>query len=106
MRALFLSLAAMIFPLAAIQAKADTILVKNERLVLYYMPTCPYCKPVLKKIQKKNIPVVLKNISSDSKARKQLIAVGGKAQVPCLFINGQPLYESGAILKWLDKNYP
>ena len=29
---------------------------------------------------------------------------GGKEQIPCLFIDGQPLYESQDIVKWLRKN--
>ncbi|MBS4843870.1 MAG: glutathione S-transferase domain-containing protein, partial [Collinsella sp.] len=33
-----------------------------------------------------------------------LIAVGGKRQVPCLFIDGKPLYESSDIIAWVQEN--
>ena len=38
------------------------------------------------------------------KAAKELIQVGGKQQVPCLFIDGKPLYESLDIIRWLEEN--
>ena len=34
----------------------------------------------------------------------RLVKDGGKEQIPCLFIDGQPLYESQDIVKWLRKN--
>ena len=45
-----------------------------------------------------------RNISTDSDAEQTLIAVGGKRQVPCLFIDGEPLYESSDIITWVQKN--
>ena len=33
--------------------------------------------------------------------RDELIAIGGKGQVPCLVIDGQPLYESDDIIQYL-----
>ena len=31
-------------------------------------------------------------------------AKGGKRQVPCLFIDGKPLYESSDIIAWFEQN--
>ncbi|MDX8431637.1 MAG: glutathione S-transferase N-terminal domain-containing protein [Candidatus Algichlamydia australiensis] len=106
MRKLLFLLGPLFFP-PSLQADCNTpvIQVKSEQLVLYYMPTCPYCKPVLNKIREKNIPVTLKNVSADPSAKRELISKGGKGQVPCLFINGRPMYESSAILQYLDNNY-
>ena len=39
-----------------------------------------------------------------SEAAERLLAVGGKMQVPCLFIDGEPLYESMDIIKWLEEH--
>ena len=36
--------------------------------------------------------------------RERLIRDGGKLQVPCLFIDGKPLYESDDIVAWLRAN--
>ena len=35
---------------------------------------------------------------------KRLLAVGGIDQVPCLFIDGIPMYESLDIIDWLEKH--
>jgi glutaredoxin len=78
----------------------------NEKLELYYFPECPFCQKVLRAIDNLGVADVieLKNIHADEDARQTLIAVGGKQQVPCLFINGEPLYESGDIVDWLTQN--
>lgn len=73
-------------------------------LKLYYFEGCPYCQKVLKFIDKHNINIKLKNIHKDKNAKLELINVGGKNQVPCLFINDKPLYESDEIIKWLKNN--
>ncbi len=74
-------------------------------LVLYYYPTCPYCKKVIRLIDKHNLEnIELKNINQDQKAESKLIEVGGKRQVPCLFIDGEPLYESNDIINWLKSH--
>ncbi len=73
-------------------------------LVLYYYPACPYCRKVTRFIDKNDIELELKNINKDKEAEATLIKVGGKRQVPCLFINGKPLYESDDIIRWLDQN--
>ena len=104
-RLLFLLGLFLLSPSLQAGSNPPVIQVKSEQLVLYYMPTCPYCKPVLKMIREKNIAVTLKNVSADPSARRELISKGGKGQVPCLFINGRPMYESTAILKYLENNY-
>ncbi len=74
-------------------------------LKLYYMPMCPYCKKVLRFMKEKNIEEIeLINTSTDSEAKETLKEVGGKDQVPCLFIDGEPLYESDDIVDWLKEN--
>jgi len=72
-------------------------------LILYYKPSCPFCKKILKflKTIKKQIP--LKNVENDPKAKEELLHLGGKTQTPCLFIEGKPLYESADIIDWLDQ---
>jgi len=71
-------------------------------LVLYYFPSCPFCQKVLRFINDSNIKVTLKNTSEKEEYRQELIKVGGKPQVPCLFIDGKPLYESDDIIDWLS----
>ena len=79
----------------------------NEKLELYYYPECPYCQIVLRAIEAlgRADDIALKNIHADESARQTLIAVGGKQQVPCLFIDGSPLYESSDIVAWLNAKF-
>lgn len=48
--------------------------------------------------------IIYKDIVQDPEAAKELVQVGGKQQVPCLFIDGKPLYESLDIISWLEAN--
>lgn len=74
-------------------------------LKLYYYPTCPYCRKVTRFIDKNDLDQIeLKNINQDQEAEAELIETGGKRQVPCLFIDDEPLYESDDIINWLKSN--
>jgi len=55
-------------------------------------------------MEEKNIILPLKNINDDLDFKKELVDVGGKTQVPCLFIDGVPLYESDDIIQWIEGN--
>lgn len=73
-----------------------------KRLELYYYPECPFCQRVLRAIDEGGYEgIELKDIHADAEADATLVRVGGKHQVPCLFIDGEPLYESLDIINWL-----
>lgn len=76
------------------------------KLELFKRDTCPYCVKVQMAIREMGVEDHIEqlDISHDATARKRLVAVGGKQQVPCLFIDGKPLYESNDIIRWLDAN--
>lgn len=71
-----------------------------ENLVLYEKPTCPYCQKVMAYMEEQDIACEWKNILEPG-VRDELIAIGGKGQVPCLIIDGQPMYESDDIIMYL-----
>ncbi|MFW6030597.1 MAG: glutaredoxin family protein [Halanaerobiales bacterium] len=77
-----------------------------QKLELYYFPGCPFCIKVLKFVErnKLNEDIILKNIHEDQAYKNELLDIGGKNQVPCLFIDGRPLYESNDIINWLKEN--
>ena len=76
----------------------------SKKLELYYYPECPYCQRVLNAMRKNRWQgIELKNIHADAEADATLVRVGGKHQVPCLFIDGRPMYESLDIIAWLEK---
>lgn len=72
------------------------------KLDLYKLETCPFCRKVLNAIaESTRTDVTLHDIHENDADREYLIAHGGKEQVPCLFIDGKPLYESDDIIAWL-----
>ena len=76
----------------------------NHELALFVMTGCPYCIKVKRFLADNGATIPERIISTDPDAEQALIAVGGKRQVPCLFIDGAPLYESSDIIAWVQKN--
>jgi len=76
-------------------------------LNLYYKPGCPYCARVLEANEEINAKLNLIDITADSSSRAELIAKGGKSQVPYLedTDQGVAMYESTDIIDYLAKNY-
>lgn len=76
------------------------------KLELFKRDTCPYCVKVQMFIEELGVEdqITQLDISKDPAARKRLVEVGGKQQVPCLFIDGKPLYESNDIINWIEEN--
>lgn len=72
------------------------------KLELYMFDTCPFCRRVLKYLDESGrTDVELHNIHKNEADRQRLIEVGGVEQVPCLFVDGVPMYESLDIIDWL-----
>ncbi len=69
-------------------------------ITLYYKPTCPFCVKVLTYMEEQDIACEMRN-TLEPGVRDELISIGGKGQVPCLVIDGQPLYESNDIIQYL-----
>ena len=64
-------------------------------LELYKKNTCPYCQRVMRWIEGNGrTDVIYRDILEDSVNYTRLLRDGGMDQVPCLFIDGKPLYES------------
>ena len=73
------------------------------KLELFKKDTCPYCRKVMAYIASAGrSDILFRDITKDRKAAETLENIGGKLQVPCLFIDGKPLYESLDIIKWLE----
>ena len=74
-------------------------------LELFKQNTCPYCQRVMRYIAASGRKdIIYRDIHESGEAEQRLIEVGGKRQVPCLFIDGKPLYESMDIIKWLEEH--
>ncbi|MDH5414012.1 MAG: glutathione S-transferase N-terminal domain-containing protein [Flavobacteriaceae bacterium] len=76
------------------------------KLELYYYKQCPFCRYVTNKIEELNIQdkIEYKNTLEVSEYRQEHLSITGRTTVPCLYINGTPLFESQDIMKWLEDN--
>jgi glutathione S-transferase len=73
-------------------------------LTLYHFPACPYCRVVQDCLNRLDLEITMRDIRLEPGARDELLEIGGKTQVPCLVIDGKPLYESADIVRWLQAN--
>ena len=72
------------------------------KLELYKMDTCPFCRKVMRAIDELGrTDIEMHDIIESAEDKARLIRDGGKMQVPCLFIDGKPMYESDDIVAWL-----
>jgi glutaredoxin len=76
-------------------------------LTLYTRATCPFCQKVEDLITEMNLTVERKDISKNDAFREELLAKGGKQQVPYLVDSdkGVAMYESDDIMDFLEINY-
>ena len=72
-----------------------------ENHILYYKPTCPYCVKVISFMERAGLVCEMRN-TFDEDVAAELVAIGGKRQVPCLVIDGKALYESDDIVAYLQ----
>jgi glutaredoxin len=70
-------------------------------LTLYMFAGCPYCRRVTDAAAALGFTLETRNIRADPAALADLLRVGGKKTVPCLFVNGRALYESEDIVRFL-----
>ncbi len=78
---------------------------KLNGLVLYKFDSCPYCKVVMRVINHLNIDVEYRDTRMDRKWREDLLRRTNRTQVPCLFIDGEPMFESMDIVTWLKAEF-
>ena len=72
-------------------------------LELFMHGTCPYCRRVTDYIESTGrTDILYHDIHKNPEVAERLVKTGGKEQVPCLFIDGEPLYESLDIISWLE----
>ena len=83
---------------------------KPQQLALYYSELCYFCHKVRKCLDELKLDIELRDVVGIATNRSELIAGGGKSQVPCLrlqYADGRIewMYESDDICAWLRRNY-
>lgn len=77
-----------------------------QQLALYQFKTCPFCIKVRVAMHRRGLSIKRLDAQHDLSAQEQLLAGGGKLQVPCLRVgegdDAQWIYESDAVIGYLD----
>ncbi len=73
----------------------------SYQVTLYYSPQCPYSQKVLSYLKDSGMKIPMKNVRLDRTARQELEQQGGHLIVPCLIVNGNPIYNANDIIDWL-----
>lgn len=60
-----------------------------SKVAIYTTPTCVYCKMTKEFFKKHNIAYEEKDVSSDDKAREEMIAKSSQMGVPVIDIDGE-----------------
>lgn len=75
------------------------------KVELYYYEQCPFCCRVLNKITQLGLTKIeYKNTLENNLYRIEHYDKTGRATVPCLYIDGEPLFESADINVWLEEH--
>lgn len=76
------------------------------QLQLFHKWQCPYSARVRSFIEEHglNDQIAYSEITEDEGAEAKLRELTGKAQVPCLSVDGKPILESSDIVQWLQQN--
>lgn len=76
-------------------------------LSLYHTESCPFCHRVLDMADNLGVELHLIDIEGDAEATAELLAHGGKTQVPYLVDTDKDvaMYESNDIIEYLRANY-
>ena len=82
----------------------------KEHLSLYMFSSCPFYQRVNLFLKLHNIQLEKRNIRENINYREELIAGGGKGQIPCLRIEHavddiEWLYESADIIDYLAEHF-
>ena len=79
----------------------------EERLELWNFEGSPYCRKVREELNALGLDVLVHNVGKRGRNRPELVAKGGKMQVPYLVDpnTGVAMYESDAIVAYLRKTY-
>jgi glutaredoxin len=89
------------------QARIDG---ETRSLALYHFQACPYCRKVRRDVRLLGLDLEMRDIKRDPARRDELVAGGGKKQVPCLRIaeadgDVRWLYESRDITRYLRQRF-
>ena len=90
-----------------LQARIDEA---TQALALYEFKACPFCVKTRRAMRRLGLNITTRDARHNTHWRQQLLAGGGRLQVPCLYIpatsgGAQWLYESNDIIAYLEQHF-
>ena len=74
-------------------------------LKLMVTNTCPFCKPIVDKIEEEDLNIEIINLNEQREYMETVLKIGGKMQVPMILIDDKKaMYESKDILEYIENN--
>jgi glutaredoxin 3 len=61
----------------------------DKKLVIYFTPTCPYCKRAKEYLSRKGISYAEYNVAVDRKAAREMLKKSGQLGVPVITIDDE-----------------
>ncbi len=85
-------------------------LIRDEKLILYYFDSCPYCHVVINHLNKKGIMIEARDIKKNQVYNMELAQGGGRSVVPCLRVEVNEneyewIYDSNQINTFINQRY-
>jgi glutaredoxin len=77
----------------------------SVELVLYKFDGCPFCRRVHRAIDQLGVDIEYRDVRVEPRWRADLLERTGRTQVPCLFIDDEPMFESLDIVDWLERSF-
>ncbi len=79
----------------------------DRELILYKYDACPFCRRVTRKVSALHLEdqIEFRDTRREPRWRADLVQRTGRTQVPCLFVDGEPMFESADINRWLQAHY-
>ena len=91
-------------------SETDNVASTDVRLALYHSELCWFCARVRQTMKELGLQIELRDVDREPSRRQELVAGGGKSQVPCLRIedaahNVTWMYESADISAYLTRKF-
>lgn len=71
---------------------------------LYSSNICTRCDELKKYLKEKDIEINTIDVTKDIKLQVEIYKLGGKAEVPMLYVEGKAIYDLEKIKDWLQEN--
>ena len=74
-------------------------------MLLHQFQACPFCKKVRRKLEELNLKYETREVPQDRSKRTTIKELSGQLKVPVLEDDEKVIWDSSAIVEYLEENY-